>query len=346
MTTIQWSRYPLTADSKYAREWLQIQAHFSCSSNTIDAYARALNDFFQFCRTAGFEPETARKVNIVQYIQDLQQRRYSRNSKGKQSGLASATIKQRITIVRLYYDYLVEEDICQRNPASRSSHKHQHKQHRGRSSRKDLVVCPKKQPWIPNDKEWKILLQAVQEEPLRNRLMFALAYDGALRREEVCGLEFQDVNPADQLLTVRAEISKSYYPRVVPYSDATSSLFCQYFTHRRQLSRSPGPIFLSESRRNKGQPISIWTWSKVIEGIAERSGVHQFTTHTLRHLRLTDLARDGHSLPFIAEFAGHRNIETTQLYIHLSGREVAKAAQESMNKIHAWRTKMVKEALQ
>ena len=329
MVDIRWDRYPLTASSRSSREWLQIYANLGSAPNTIDAYARGLDDYLHFCTSAGIDPGTARKVDIAAYVQDLSQRSHPKGPRGNKSGLSSATIKQRLTIVRLYYDYLVEEEICNRNPASRGLGRHQNRYHRqGHRTRRDLVICSKKLPRIPNDEEWRALLQAVKEEPFRNRLMFAFAYDGALRREEVCGIEIGDINPAESLLTVRAEVSKSYFDRIVPYSEETSDLFLQYLSQRRQLSCAPGRLFLSESRRNKAQPISIWTWSKVIERIAEQAGVPQFTTHTLRHLRLTDLARDGWELPFIAQFAGHRNVQTTQLYIHLSGREVAQAVQQ------------------
>ena len=49
----------------------------------------------------------------------------------------------------------------------------------------------------------------------------------------------------------------------------------------------------------------------------------QFTPHTLRHLRLTDLARAGVDLHDLATFAGHRSIDTTMQYIHLSGTDLA-----------------------
>ena len=66
--------------------------------------------------------------------------------------------------------------------------------------------------------------------------------------------------------------------------------------------------------------MTAWTWSKVVRSIALRAGVPAFSTHTLRHLCLTDLARSGWELHQIATFAGHRSTDTTQRYIHLSGR--------------------------
>jgi hypothetical protein len=64
-------------------------------------------------------------------------------------------------------------------------------------------------------------------------------------------------------------------------------------------------------------------WSKVVENISRRSGVLEFTTHTSRHLCLTDLARANWDIHEIAPFAGHRSIQTTLIYIHLCGRELA-----------------------
>jgi integrase len=48
------------------------------------------------------------------------------------------------------------------------------------------------------------MLTACQAEPLRNRLMFALAYDGSLRREELVSLEIDDLEPAWSLIHLRA----------------------------------------------------------------------------------------------------------------------------------------------
>ena len=53
------------------------------------------------------------------------------------------------------------------------------------------------------------------------------------------------------------------------------------------------------------------------------AGVPRFSTHTTRHLCLTDLARMGWELHAIATFAGHRHTDSTLHYIHLSGRDLA-----------------------
>ncbi|MBS2531206.1 tyrosine-type recombinase/integrase [Catenulispora sp. NF23] len=81
----------------------------------------------------------------------------------------------------------------------------------------------------------------------------------------------------------------------------------------------------------------------VESGAKDRAGlrVERFSTHTTRHLCLTDLARMGWELHAIATFAGHRSTESTLQYIHLSGRDLAEKLQRGMDQIHAWRMEML-----
>jgi integrase len=103
-------------------------------------------------------------------------------------------------------------------------------------------------------------------------------------------------------------------------------------------------LFVSESRRNRAAPITLWTWSKVVQALASNAGVPRLATHTFRHLCLTDLARSGWELHEIATFAGHRSTSTTLLYIHLSGRELA-AKFALAASAHGSRMAQVEEAL-
>jgi integrase/recombinase XerD len=123
--------------------------------------------------------------------------------------------------------------------------------------------------------------------------MLALAYDAGLRREELCSLRSDDIDPPRRTLRVGAESTKGRRERVVPYSASRSELLFRYLQHERTLGQKRGSLFLSESRRNYREPISIWSWSKIVLELARRAQVERFSTHTLRHLCLTDLARAG-----------------------------------------------------
>ena len=114
-------------------------------------------------------------------------------------------------------------------------------------------------PWIPDEQQWLDVLGAFGMEPVRNRVMLALAYDAALRREELCTLRTDDFDPAHRMVRIRAETTKSRRGRVVPYSAATGALLSDYLAHRATISRVRGALFLSESRRNHAQPLTLCT---------------------------------------------------------------------------------------
>jgi len=301
-----------------------------------------LAEYLQMCEREDVDPLTASRAHIAVYVRELTERASRRGANvvsiDSGSGLANATIQQRLVPVRLFYDFLMEEGLRDSNPVGRGRYTP------GRSCgghQRGLVPRLTKLPWIPTEQQWLSILGVVRQEPIRNRVMLALAYDAALRREELCSLRTEDLDPAHRTLRIRAETTKNRLERVVPYSAATGVLLSGYLVHRATLSRARGPLFLSESRRNRAEPLTLWTWSKVIRRIGLEAEVPRFSTHTTRHLCLTDLARVGWELHAIATFAGHRNTETTMSYIHLSGRDLAEKLNRGMEQIHSWRVQML-----
>ena len=133
------------------------------------------------------------------------------------SGLANATIQQRLVPVRLFYDFLIEEGLRESNPVGRGRYT---PGGRAGGQQRGLVPRLTKLPWIPSEQQWLRLLEEARREPVRNRVMLALAYDAALRREELCSLRTDDVDPAHRTLRIRAETTKNRLERVVPYSAA------------------------------------------------------------------------------------------------------------------------------
>src|SRR5438128_3804138 len=340
MTEIEWGRYPIIATDERARASLQIHGDLGRAPNTVDAYGRGLEDYFRFSHHAGVRPESASRAHVAAYVRELAERPNPRSSKIRRidsgRGLSNATMQQRLTVVRLFYDYLMEEGLRANNPVGRG--RYTPGTAFGGARERGILPRFRKLPWIPSDDQWQLVLVAARRELLRNQLMLDLAYDGALRREELCTLESGDIDPAHREVRIRAEVTKGRTERHVRYTEETGRLLAAYLQQRRAMGRSNRLLFLSESRRNRGKPISIWSWSKVIAGIAERSRLPQFTTHTPRHLRLTDLARAEMDIHEIAAYAGHRSIQTTLLYIHLSGRELAPRFDRAMQSIRRWRS--------
>ncbi|MFG3023850.1 site-specific integrase [Streptomyces sp. NPDC048254] len=158
-------------------------------------------------------------------------------------------------------------------------------------------------PWIPNADVWQRILAACAAESLRNRLMVTLAYDDALRREELVQLDVEDFEPAHQPIHLRAETTKSQRAREVAFGTTSSQLFVAYLRERRTLfGRIDGPLFRSTSNRNCGAPLGASSWSKTVEGSARSAGATHLSTHSFRHLQLTDLARADWTIDQIAQY--------------------------------------------
>jgi site-specific recombinase XerD len=335
-------KWPALARHERAAVWLQVWTDLGRAPRTIDAYARGLAEYLTMCDREGIDPLTANRAHIAVYVRELTERPSHRGanvvSLDSGSGLANATIQQRLVPVRLFYDFLMEEGVRESNPVGRGRYT-PGRRHSGQQ--RGLVPRLTKLPWIPSEAQWRDILEAARNEPIRNRVMLALAYDAALRREELCSLRTDDLDPAHRTLRVRADTTKNRLERVVPYSASTGVLLSGYFAYRATITRARGPVFLSESRRNHAQPLSIWSWSKIVRKIALAAGVPQFSTHTTRHLCLTDLARMDWELHAIATFAGHRHTDSTLRYIHLSGRDLADKLSRGMDHIHAWRIAML-----
>lgn len=346
--TIEWFRYPFVAAHELARAWLTTETLLGLAPNTLDAYARGLDDFLGFCQRAAIEPVTATRADLAHYVGDLRGRpRAASHQVGSElapsTGLSNATLQQRLTAVRLFFDFLIEEGQRTDHPVGRG----RYTPGKAFGADRERALVPRFQtlPWIPSDEQWRAFLEVVKQAPLRTRCMAALAYDAGLRREELCSLSSTDLDPAHRMIRVRAEVAKGSRERVVPYSETSGELLRAYLAHRRTLAQTRGPLFLSESPRNYAQPITLWTWSKVVRQLALEAKLPRFSTHTFRHLCLTDLARSGWEVHQIAQFAGHRNPQTTLLYIHLSGHDLAEQLTRGMSHIHAWRMQTLAHAL-
>jgi site-specific recombinase XerD len=342
--TLDWERYPLVAQNPRAQTWLTIQSDLGRASNTVEAYGRALNAYLDFGRNQGVAVEGATRADVARYVRELTSRTVSPRRHHVQEeavGLGNATIQLRLTVIRLYYDYLIEEGVRLDNPVGRG--RYTPGTSFGGARDRPLVRRLHRLPWIPTEEQWRAILAAAKDDSLRNRFMLALAYDAALRREELCALQTGDFDPAYRLVRIRAETTKGQRERIVPYTEATGQLHVAYLQERLELSRAAGALFLSRSRRNRAVPISFWTWSDSVAALAARADVPRFTPHTLRHLRLTDLARAGWGLHELAQFAGHRSLESTMVYLHLSGRDLARKLGAAVTRLQQEREQQLRE---
>lgn len=109
---IRWDRCPLVASDAHAHAWLLLQSRRGLSSNTLDAYARALERYLAFLKSGRVASVSATRADVGLYLAALQ---------AGEVILANATIQQLLTVVRLFHGYLMEEGTHSNNPAAQTS---------------------------------------------------------------------------------------------------------------------------------------------------------------------------------------------------------------------------------
>jgi integrase/recombinase XerD len=116
-------RWPVLGRHERAAEWLGVWADLGRAPRTIDAYARGLAEYLQACERDGTDPLAASRAQVAAFVRELAARPGVRGANvlsiDSGTGLANATLQQRLVPVRLFYDYLVEEGVRDSNPVGR-----------------------------------------------------------------------------------------------------------------------------------------------------------------------------------------------------------------------------------
>ena len=227
-------RWPVLATVPPALAWLEMRADLGIAPSTLNAYALGLAEYLAFGAALGIDSLSAGREHIARFVRHLTERP-SRHAGAALSSsgrpfLSNATVQQRLTAVRLFYDHLVEDSLRDNNPVGRG--RYAPNARIGGGNRRGLVPRQIRLPWIPNETDWRAILETARHEPIRNRTMLALGYDAGLRREELCSLRTDDFDPGHRLLRVRAETTKGRRERVAPYSAVGGELLRAYLAHR------------------------------------------------------------------------------------------------------------------
>jgi integrase len=91
-----------------------------------------------------------------------------------------------------------------------------------------------------------------------------------------------------------------------------------YTERERPVGASTERLFVVLKGPRRGRPLSEDGLDEIIRGARARAGLAHASCHELRHTCLTRLREAGMALEAVQAQAGHRSIESTRLYLHLS----------------------------
>jgi integrase/recombinase XerD len=279
--------------------------------NTLRAVAFDLKAFFEVIDK---DPAKVTAPDVFEFIAGQRGNRSVVRIADRESGLSARTIARRLSSVSGFYAYLVARGDAgvRSNPVPRGlSTRRSGGSARSRST--PLVRVPRTLPKILSPGEVDRLFGALRTS--RDRAMVEAMVLGGLRRCEVLGLHLNDVDVADRRLFI-AE-GKGGHQRIVPISNRFFATLGDYLRHERP-STDTKRVFVVLKRPRRGQPLSAEGVDEVMAGARRRARLEHGTCHELRHTCLTRLREAGMALEAVQAQAGHRSIESTWIYLHLS----------------------------
>jgi integrase/recombinase XerD len=269
------------------------------SPNTISAYRSDLDRFGDFIDRKGIDPSEVAPRDLAEYVAILAT---------PESGPvpAPSTVHRKTAAIRSLFRYMRLEGMIDDDPTV------------GIASQKRRKTLPRV---LTEDEVAKLLDAPSGNSPQvsRDRAILEVMYAAGLRASELIGLEMTDLDTEEGFLRARGKGNRE---RVVPVGrQAIRAVEAYLVTGRPRLvgQRHEKALFLNY----RGKPLTRQGLYKVIQGHAKSVGLdNRMSPHTLRHSFATHLLAGGCDLRSVQEMLGHADVATTQMYTHLSGREL------------------------
>jgi site-specific recombinase XerD len=280
--------------------------------NTLRAVAFDLKTFFT---VVGKDPVEVTAADVFEFLAHQRGDRSVVRLADRESGLSARTIARRLSSVSGLYAYLIArgDTPVRASPVPRGlSTRRQGGSKRSRTV--PLVRVPRTLPKILAPDEVGRLLGALRTGR-DNAMVLAMVLAG-LRRCEVLGLRIADVRVGDRCLFV-AE-GKGGHQRVVPVAGRFWQALGGYLRDERPPAAPTDRLFVVLKGPRRGLPLSAEGLDEVLAGARRRARLEHATCHELRHTCLTRLREAGMALEAVQAQAGHRSIESTRIYLHLT----------------------------
>lgn len=188
-----------------------------------------------------------------------------------------------------------------------------------------VLGLEKKKYWIPRPRrEKKIPTVASEEEVVRllvasdnlkHQCIMGMLYSSGLRRGELVNLQLKDVNFDRRQVFVRA--GKGKKDRTTILSERMVNALLKYY----ELYKPTYWVFEGpEGKQYTGQAVG-----NIVRKAAAKAGIKtKMSPHVLRHSFATHLMDKGTDTRYIQELLGHKSLETTAIYAHVSTRDLSK----------------------
>jgi integrase/recombinase XerD len=218
--------------------------------------------------------------------------------------LSASTARRRHACLSSFFRWLLRHEYVDVNPMERV----------------DPVKAPDRLPRPIAEDKAHAVLATIPAEATRDRALFHLLYETGMRVGEAISLEVSDIDltPDDELIRV---MGKGGRERTV-WLGALPRVVRLLRRHLRLSGIESGVVFRGDARFGGGNvPVNYTTVRRAWQKYCEAAGV-KATIHQLRHSRASEWIEGGVPLTTVRKALGHRNIQSTMVYVDVSAESV------------------------
>jgi integrase/recombinase XerD len=286
-------------------------AERGAAGNTLQAYARDLEDYLASLDDQGVDPLSAGAAHIRAFLAELRAR-----------GLKASSAARRLSAVRPFHRFLHEEGERGDDPTV-------------------TLAAPKRAAALPKTlgvAEVERLLAVAREgvddagRPAAERARAAriwclveLLYATGLRVSELVALPLSAAR-AKEALIVRGKGAKE---RLVVLTPLAVEAMAAHLARAKEAGRAVTGPWLFPADSEAGH-VPRQVFARELKALAGAAGIpaRLVSPHVLRHAFASHLLQNGADLRVVQELLGHADISTTQIYTHLLDERVAQMVRD------------------
>lgn len=172
------------------------------------------------------------------------------------------------------------------------------------------IPYPKKSNYLPEIFSiQEIYKMTLSIRNIKHKAIIQLIYSCALRISEATNILISHIDGYRKVLLVKG--AKGFKDRYVPIPEPTLVLLRNYYSQYKPKK------YLFEGQNS--EQYSVRSIQQIFKKACRVSGIlKHLTPHSLRHSRLTHLKEAGLDIYELKDIAGHNNIKTTEIYLHLA----------------------------
>ena len=282
-----------------------IRCELNLSVHTVDAYRRDLSQWADYAtdpHPENLHPQSVTTADLRLWI-----------AQRSRQGDSPRTIRRKVQALRAFFRFMMKRKGLLNNPAQ------------------ELILAKTDRPLPVYVRQSET--EAILDDPLdfsdfkqvRNRLIIMLIYETGLRCSEVQQLKDADIDTAKGELKVLGKRNKE---RIIPFGRELADMIETYRQLRNDIDGSTATKELLI--RNNGEPLYRKLIYNVVHTVLEQYATCQRKSpHVLRHSFATDMLNNGADLHSVQQLLGHQSLATTQVYTHITYRELKQNYQQA-----------------